>query len=324
MESEAHPVRQLPEKFVQRLARMFDASTVSAISTTFHKRPSSLRVNTLKGSRAVILEKLEGAGVRVRSLEWYRDGFSLEAPTQRELMELAPYKDGEIYLQSLASMVPPIVLDPRPGNSVLDLTAAPGSKTGQMAMMMAGEGRLFANDSNKVRFFKLRHNLQLLGLLDRRDGFLRLSLDDGCAVCGQWSESFDKILLDAPCSAESRFVVEDERSFGYWSERKIEENARKQRRLLLSAWHALKPGGELVYSTCTLAPEENEMMVAQLLRKFPESVEVVDARLPQLPALPPVMEWRGKRLPGSLEKTFRLAPSPEMESFFVAKLRKIG
>ncbi|WKZ56300.1 MAG: RsmB/NOP family class I SAM-dependent RNA methyltransferase [Bdellovibrionota bacterium] len=314
----------LPAQFITRLGRMFDPATVSVIVESCKDRPASLRLNTLKAARPDLLSELAGCGVRLRSLPWYADGFVLEHPSQRELMELPAYAEGRIYLQSLASMIPPVVLDPQPGDSVLDLTAAPGSKTGQMAMMMSCQGRLFVNDSNKVRFFKLRHNLQLLGLLDRNDGFIRLSLDDGCKVCGQWEESFDKILLDAPCSAEARFRINDERSYGYWSEKKIAENEHKQRRLLFSAWHALKPDGVLVYSTCTMAPEENECMIARLMKKYPDSVELLDAHVEGVDRLPAVMQWKGRPLPESVARTLRVRPSDDIESFFVAKLKKHG
>jgi 16S rRNA (cytosine1407-C5)-methyltransferase len=149
----------------------------------------------------------------------------------------------------------------------------------------------------------------------------RLRMEHGSKLCKEFPEYFDKILLDAPCSAEARFIIGQPKTLGYWSERKIKEMAYKQRQLILSAWNALKPGGVMVYSTCTLAPEENEMQVSRLLERN-ENAELVDIDLKELKRLNSLKEWKGKVFVPSIKKALRIMPTKEIEGFFIAKLRK--
>lgn len=283
---------------------MLGLSLFLQIEKTFAERPTSFRVNTLKSNNREMKKELDDAGIKVKSVPWYCDAFILQNKSKRELMELTMYTEGKIYIQSLASMVPPLALDPKPGEKVLDLTAAPGSKTSQIAAFMKNEGELVANDNNKPRFFKLKHNLEMLGAK------ATLRMEDGSRLCGEFPNYFDKILLDAPCSAEARFVEGKPKTYGYWSERKIKEMAYKQRKLLFSSWYALKPGGTLVYSTCTFAPEENEKQIERLLKRFSDA-ETLPINLPGL-----------KTLSTSVSNTIRLMPTNETEGFFVAKLHK--
>lgn len=333
----------LPELFVERMKILFGSSALQ-IEKTFVERPTTFRLNTLKENaktpsstslpldyeskirKESIQTQLSEFGFKIKSVVWKKGAFVLQNKTKRELTDLPLYNEGKIYIQSLASMVPPLILNPQPGEKVLDLTAAPGSKTSQMAAMMERNGELIANDVNKVRFFKLKHNMELLGVADEvPDWKFTLRLEDGSHLCGDSPEYFDKILVDAPCSAEARFVVGNIKSFGYWSEKKIKEMASKQRKLLFSAWYALKPGGTLVYSTCTFAPEENELQVSKLLERFENaSVESVDvsAMLPTLKTFPPLREWKGKKFHEGVKKCVRIFPTSEIEGFFVAKIRK--
>lgn len=314
--------KDLPEAFLSRLADMYGRSLFRELEKTFVERPTTFRVNTLKHlSTEALKQKLEDTGFKIKQVPWYKDSFVLLNKSKRELMEIDVYKDGQMYLQSLASMIPPIVLDPKPGENVLDVTAAPGSKTSQIAAMMERHGTLIANDNNKIRFFKLKHNMELLGALDDSE-FLKLRMEDGAWLCKEYPAYFDKILLDAPCSAEARFVQGKPKTYGYWSDRKIKEMAYKQRKLLLSAWTALKPGGTLVYSTCTFSPEENEMQISRLIDRFPDEVEIVPIVIPTLKTLPPLVSWKGKTFDGEVKRAVRIFPTNQIEGFFVAKIKK--
>lgn len=316
----------LPDKFPERLEAMFAPGVAAEVRASFVERPTTFRINRIKAGNEVI-EELKSLGFTFDQVAWYKDAFILRNKSKRELTETLPYQLGKIYIQSLASMSPPLVLDPKPGEKVLDLTAAPGSKTSQMAAMMAMQGELVANDNNKVRFFKLKHNMELLGVGDGTDKThtehwkFTLRLEHGGDLCREYPEYFDKILLDAPCSAEARFVANNPNTFGYWSERKIKEMAYKQRSLLFAAWNALKPGGTLVYSTCTFAPEENEQQIERLLERYPEA-ELIAISYPLPPALPPIKNWKNKELLLALSATYRIKPTSEIEGFFVALLQK--
>lgn len=345
------PQMGLPEKFYERLERCCGVGVAKEMEKTFIERPTTFRINKIKAlppkADQPTVEKYESIkallsaqGFKIKKVSWYPDAFILENKSKRELTETQEYKDGKIYIQSLASMVPPLVLDPKSGEKVLDLTAAPGSKTSQIAMIMERQGELVANDVNKVRFFKLKHNMELLGVVNernspptpllRREGGIDydlpvwnfvLRMEHGVALCREYPEYFDKILLDAPCSAEARFIVGQPKTLGYWSDKKIKDMAYKQRQLLLGAWGALKPGGMLVYSTCTMAPEENEMQVSRLLERNPDA-ELADIELSELKSLPCVREWKGKKFTDSIKKTLRIMPTKEIEGFFVAKIIK--
>ena len=134
-------------------------------------------------------------------------------------------------------------------------------------------------------------------------------------------ERFDRVLLDAPCSSEARFDLNDPDSMAHWSPGKVREVAHKQKRLLLSAIHALKPGGVLVYSTCSFAPEENECIVHAALHKLGDAVEVTPVEIPVLHQ-PGLTEWDGKMLNPQLAHSVRVLPDSLVDGFYLARLVK--
>ncbi len=341
--------KELPEKFIERASLIFGASRFREIEKTFVGRPTTFRINTLKSTSAEVLPILSQNGFKVQKIGWYPNAFVLLNKSKRELTDLPLYSEGKLYIQSLASMVPPIVLDPKPGERILDLTAAPGSKTSQIAAHMEKKGELVANDKNKVRFFKLKHNMELLGVVQphpnppldptraaptlplegreessfpKDDWKFVLRMEHGAQLSREHENYFDKILLDAPCSAEARFDTTDPKSFGYWSERKIKEMAYTQRILLRAAWHMLKPGGVLVYSTCTFAPEENEVQLQKFIERISDA-ECMPVVLPELHAAPIVSSFKNVVISESIRKNvFRILPNNQIEGFFVAKITK--
>lgn len=310
----------VPEDFLEKLTEMFGNSLVNQLKPTFVERSTTFRINTLKGKKEQILEKLQQDGFKIERVPWYKEAFILKSKTQRELTGLDLYNNGEIYLQSLASMVPPLVLKPEPGEKVLDLTAAPGSKTSQIAALMGKQGELVANDSNEIRFSKLKYNMEILGVAG--NDFLKLSLENGVTLAQKYPEYFDKILLDAPCSAEARFIDGEPGTYGYWKEKKVKEMASLQRQLLSSAWKALKPGGILVYSTCTFSPEENELQVTKFLEKVSE-VEILDIDSLDLKKMPIIQNWREQKINKEvIKKALRIMPTKDIEGFFVVRMKK--
>ncbi len=311
-------IKNLPPVFLERLKRIFPFSKWDELVNTFaQEKPTTFRVNTLKAKSAEIEEKLSGSGFQIHRISWYPDAFLIRKGTLRDLQATDFYKKGEIYVQSLPSMIPPLVLLPASGDYVLDLTAAPGSKTTQMACLMNGEGKILANDNNKPRFFRLKSNVELQGAPN-----IELSLHYGETFGKKFPETFDKILLDAPCSAEGRFEASEPSSFGYWKPSKVYEMAKKQKKLLFSALHALKPGGTLVYSTCTYAPEENEGVLNWALQKFGDAVKVepVSVQLPN--QMSGITSWEKESFNPAVKKAVRILPNQQMEGFFIAKLSR--
>lgn len=320
-------VQKLPQPFLERLRKIIPPAKWDEMANTFVKaKPTTFRINSLKASSQAVRERLENQGFRLEKVSWFPDAFILRSSRLRELQETESYRKGEIYVQSLSSMIPPLVLNPEPGESVLDLTAAPGSKTTQMASLMKGEGKVVANDNNRIRFFKLKANVELQGASN-----VELVSRPGELFGRDFPESFDRVLLDAPCSVEGRFLVHEPASYKYWKPAKIKEMARKQKNLLLSAARALKPGGTLVYSTCTFAPEENEGVLNWLVEKIrwrtSESLlQIEKAPLPFPNQMPGLAQWdEGKgieRYDPSVRNAVRILPTPLMEGFFIARLQK--
>ena len=318
-----HLPKVLPEKFVERLTKIVGSSRLERVLKTFVDKPTTFRVNTIKATKTEIDTVLREKNYKTSHVSWSADAYVLKNQTKRGLTELDVYKEGKIYIQSLASMVPPLVLDPQSGEKVLDLTAAPGSKTSQIAALMKKQGELVANELNKVRFFRLQHNMEHLGVSDTQDGWeFRMRMEDGSVLCKEHEGYFDKILVDAPCSGEARFINGYPKSYGFWSEHKIKQVAYRQHKLLMAAWYALKPGGVLVYSTCTMAPEENEARIHKLIDRFGEQVVVEKIVLSGVVSIPAILEWKGKVYHKDIKKTFRMLPTSEVEGFYVARLRK--
>jgi 16S rRNA (cytosine1407-C5)-methyltransferase len=215
--SKIKQTNSLPAGFLSRLTEIVGGGIFQNIEKSFLERPTTFRLNKLKilpGEN--IKMKLIEQGFKIRQVLWYKDAFILENKSLRELAEASVYKEGKIYVQSLASMAPVLALQPEPGEKVLDLTAAPGSKTSQIAALMERTGELVANDNNQIRWERLQHNMELLGVAgDGQSWKFTLHNEDGWKIAEKYPNYFDKILLDAPCSAEARFVAGDSKTYGY-------------------------------------------------------------------------------------------------------------
>ncbi|MFC4161128.1 RsmB/NOP family class I SAM-dependent RNA methyltransferase [Chitinimonas lacunae] len=308
----------LPPSFLERLPAIVPPERLPVVLASFGiDKPVALRINTLKASADSVCAELAAAGFQLKSLPWSGLAFSVPFEQKRALTETAAFYDGRLYLQNLSSQLAPLLLDPQPGETVLDLAAAPGGKTSQIAAMMANQGRLSAVEPVRDRFFRLKANLDQQGAT-----LAKCYLMDGRAVGSKCPAMFDRILLDAPCSSEARFDTRDPESMSHWSLKKVGECAHKQKRLLQSAWTALKPGGRLLYSTCSFAPEENEGALATLLKHAGDEVEVLDLPWRLDNFLPGLTAWDGKLFPASLSRAARVLPDESMDGFFLCLLKK--
>ncbi|MBM3231669.1 NOL1/NOP2/sun family putative RNA methylase [Candidatus Peregrinibacteria bacterium] len=287
-----------------------------------------IRVNTLKTTVEAVARRALDLGWKLDPVPWCSEGFFID----REDRSVALGKDllhltGAIYMQEAASMLPPALLDPRPGETVLDMAAAPGSKSTQIAAMMQGRGVLVCNDMQERRLWTLMTALNRLGVIN-----VAVTKKIGQWFAKQMTERFDRVLIDAPCTAQGT-VRKDTDALSYTSEHGIGKATKLQRELLEAAIHATKIGGRIVYSTCTLTPEENEGVVADMLKKFEGQVEAVDptAELGE-------RAWGvGKAIEDShrVQRTLHPTPNPllpllrlwpqtyDTEGFFCAVLRKL-
>jgi 16S rRNA (cytosine1407-C5)-methyltransferase len=237
-------------------------------------------------------------------------------------MASGPAAAGHVYLQNASSQLPPHLLGAQPGERVLDLCAAPGSKTGQIAAQMENRGEILAVEKVRDRFYRLKANVAAQGAAN-----VRAWLGSGTVVPHREPEAFDRVLVDAPCSTEGRFRTEDPETTRYWSPRKIQEMRSKQGKLLYAAVQALRPGGTLVYSTCTFAPEENEGVLSKVLKTFGGRLEVVEPAMLDAPDMaaqvqPGLDAWNGRDFHPQAAHARRVLPSASFEAFFVAVLVK--
>ncbi len=313
-------LKKLPSLFLERLKKIVGLQKFDSTANTFAEdKPTTFRVNTLKTTPIQIQQELSSQEFRIDAVPWYPEAFIVRKGRLRELQETKAYQEGRIYVQNLSSMLPPLVLAPEGSENILDLAAAPGSKTTQIAMMMKGQGKIIANDNNKIRFFKLKANLELQGCTN-----VEATLKYGETFGREYPEMFDRVLLDAPCSSEGRFSAHEPSSYSYWKPGKTHEMAQKQKKLMSSALHALRVGGILVYSTCTFAPEENEEVLDWALKRFPNVFQIENIQLSLQNQTPGLMQWEDKKFDPSVYKAKRILPTGEMEGFFVAKLRKLN
>lgn len=309
-----------PADFSRRLLQLIPSKNLTDVIEGLTKpRVTTLRVNTLKNTAEELESALSARGVQLEPVAWIPGAYIVRHPDLRTLTEIPEYQEGRFYVQSLSSMIPALVLDPKPGESVLDISAAPGSKTTQMAALMENTGSIVANDSSRTRVYRLEANLKTQGVTNTS-----IVQMDGRSLWQKYPERFDKTLVDAPCSLDGRFNALEPETFEEWSMKKVRDLAILERWLLRSAISATKKGGTIVYATCTLAPEENEGVIDWILSKDRHAVVVEDITLPDgTPLKPPVLSWAAQSFSQQLSHAARVYPTTATEGFFVVKLKKI-
>ena len=253
----------LPEAFLTRMEAQLGPEYPAFLESLERPRAVALRLNPLKGSAPFLPFVTE-------NVPWEPMGHYYD-PAARP--GLHPYHEaGVYYLQEASAMAPVALLDPQPGEWVCDLCAAPGGKTTQIAGRMAGEGFLLCNEINPKRARILSRNIERMGV-----GNALVTNEHPEKLSQRLAGCFDKVLVDAPCSGEGMFRKE-EAAVTDWSQETVEMCARRQQEILNSGARLVRPGGRLVYSTCTFAPEENEQAVSAFLESHPDfTMENADA-----------------------------------------------
>ena len=275
-----------------------------------------IRVNTLK----ISIEKLKKI-IREKNWKFSQPLFShpeiIELKDVKQLGNTEEFKRGYFYIQDLASIMPVLALSPKPREIILDLCASPGSKTTYLADLMKNSGTIIANEKIPIRLRILAINLQKSGVSNTI-----ITRESGEVLCKKLRHagfSFDKILIDAPCSGEGTFCSDPE-SILRWNIKTISKYASLQKRLLESALQVLKPKGTLIYSTCTHSPEENELVLQHLIDKF--NIKIKPFKLP-LKTRPGITNWKGKKLDSQIKHTHRIYPQDNnTHGFFIARLRR--
>ena len=274
-------------------------------------RNTTIRVNTIKYNIQDLMRYFKEKNIKFERVLWYSDALIIKNATEKELQKLEIYEKGYRYLQSLSSMVPPLVLNPKKGEKVLDLTAAPGSKTTQMAALMENEGYILANELDKIRSERLQYNVKSQGA-----EIVEVINGRGEKIGNSYTEYFDKVLLDTPCSGEGRFWLGKPMTYKDWSLKKVNQLVKIQKKLFESAYKATKRNGIMVYSTCTINKEENEYILDWAINNFDIKLLEINLNIKE------AIKGDNTGLNSSIDKAIKILPSKNMEGFFVAKIKK--
>ena len=292
---------QIPQFLEEMLQEQYNNEITNKIIEGYkEQRNVTLRINTIKTTKEKIKECLNQAKIEFQEVDWNRDALIIKNASEEEIRKLEIYENGEIYLQSLSSMLPPIILEPKEGENILDMAAAPGGKTTQMAAITNNKAFITAVEKNKIRAERLKYNLQKQGV-----GCVNVMLEDARKLSDFFS--FDKILLDAPCSGSGTMSIFDKN----FNEELIKRSSKTQEELLKKALKILKPGGEMVYSTCSILKQENEEILKKVLAKANAKIEPLN------------LTENIVTLPSKIEGTITVCPTENYEGFFVAKIRKL-
>lgn len=297
----------IPEFLIEMLEAQYGKELAQQILEGYSvKRKVTFRVNTLKATNEEIEKELKNAGIETKKVAWNNNAYIVENVSEKELQNLEIYKNGKIYLQSLSSMLPPIILNPQENKDILDMAAAPGGKTTQMAALTSNKAHITACEMNKIRAEKLKYNIQKQGATS-----VYIMETDSRRISDFFS--FDQILLDSPCSGSGTLNVEDSNIEKYFTKKLIDKCIKTQLELLKKAIRVLKPGKDMVYSTCSILSCENEDILNKILKS--NKCEIIP------------IEFSGMKeitlLPSKIEGTICVKPNELYEGFFVAKIRKI-
>lgn len=304
--------RKLPIDFIENIYELYDPLKVDQIlQGMMNPRNTTIRVNTIKYNIQDLMRYFKEKNIKFERVLWYSDALIIKNATEKEIQKLEIYEKGYIYLQSLSSMVPPLVLNPKKGEKVLDLTAAPGSKTTQMAALMENEGYILANELDKIRSERLQYNVKSQGA-----EIVEVINGRGEKIGNFYTEYFDKVLLDTPCSGEGRFWLGKPMTYKDWSLKKVNQLAKIQKKLFESAYKATKRDGIMVYSTCTINKEENEYILDWATNNFDIKLLKINLNIKE------AIKGDNTGLNSSIDKAIKILPSKNMEGFFVAKIKK--
>ncbi len=302
---------EFKEKFIRRYEKLTDFEEFKKYSLSFLRR--SIRVNTLKITVGELKKRMEKEWT-LEPIPWCKEGFWVEHRAgRRDIGNTIDFFLGNYYVQEAASMIPPIALDVKPGMAVLDMCASPGSKTTQIAQYMQNKGILIANDYQAIRTKPLQINLQRCGASNAV-----ITMMEGQRFKDM---QFDRVLVDAPCSGTGT-IRKSVKTLRMWNPAMTRKIAGVQKRLITKGFELLKEKGVMVYSTCSLEPEENEEVVDYLLKNN-DNAKLDEINL-SLKRSEPILEFESKKYNPEVKKCLRLWPQDnDTEGFFVAKVRKI-
>lgn len=298
----------LPKGLIDRLVHHYgEQDALSIVQGFASPRKTTLRANTLKTTRDALAAQLQAAGIACKNAPASAlcDALAIDRAHEPAARALDAYEQGQLYLQSLSAMLPALALDPRPGENILDMAAAPGGKTCQMAALANNQALICACEKNHIRAERLRYNL-------RKQGVQRVNVMECDARKLDEFFRFDKVLLDAPCSGSGTIRLEGDACKTGYSEELVRRSVKTQKALLRRALQAIGPGGTVVYATCSVLPDENEDVLESVLPSAHARLEPLpEGLLEGVPVLP-------CRLPEAAV----VRPTSYFEGFFLALIKK--
>ena len=309
---------EIKQGFEERYSKLTDWDEFKKHSLSFLRR--SIRVNTLKMAVEELKERMQ-KDWSLTQIPWCKQGFWIDhkgkgEDYRRDIGNTIEHQLGYIYIQEAASMIPPLVLDPKPGEIILDMCAAPGSKSTQISQYMQNKGILIANDFLGKRLAPLGINIQRTSALNT---LITLMKGDWFAKSGI---KFDKVLVDAPCSGTGT-IRKSLKTLRIWNPNMVKKIANEQKRLIETGFNILKENGILVYSTCSLEPEEDEAIIDFLIKKY-DNARIEEINLEGLKKGSIITEFEGNRYSEEIKKCLRIWPQDnDTEGFFVAKIKKL-
>ena len=309
---------RLKDEFVKRYKHLLNDRYEEFVKCSLSYLRRSIRINTIKTADAFAKKELQSKGWKLERIPFCREGYWVKHEKNRlDIGNTIEHKLGYYYVQQAASMIPPLVLNPKPGENVLDMCAAPGSKTTQIAQYMENKGIVIANDYKGIRMKPLSLNIQRSGLTN-----VVVTL-----MFGQWFEKtnlkFDRILVDAPCSGTGS-IRKSFKTLRMWNPLMIKRLASTQKKLLKSAYAVLKVNGTLVYSTCSTEPEENEGVITSFLKEN-VTASLEKAQVKNLKTSATIKNFEGETYHKNIENCIRIWPQDnDTEGFFIAKIKKFG
>lgn len=302
------------EKFTEKIAEIYPDKYQEVVELALSKKATVFRVNTLKCQDCDVLSSIKAEGFEYIEGPFKNTYIITKLPESKRLSDTDAFKVGEIYIQSLSSMLAVFVLDPKPGEQILDMCASPGSKTSLIAQLTSNGSHITSVDNNRGRFFALKKNMENLGVKN-----IDFYLENGLLLPAkhfELLEHYDKILLDAPCSNEANI------NFEMWNSKAAKHLSKLQKGLLFAAVKMLKRGGELVYSTCTFSVDENEEVINWLLTKVPNiKVEEIAIEAAGLQKVQGFTSWKGSDFSPQLSKSMRVFPNANFVGFYICKLK---
>ena len=304
-----------PRIYLDMLYEIYTPKEVDSILRSYLTgRRTTFRLNRLKGNSEAALEELRKKNIKLDKCNYCDYVYMLRDGSERIIQQTESYKKGYVYMQNLSSIIPAVVLGVCEDDKVLDVCAAPGGKTLKIAEDMNNKGQIIANEVNPIRYDRLVYNIDKLGA----DNIEAVNLD-GRKLMLIYKDYFDKVLLDAPCSGEGTIRVMNAKKI------KLLKNgpfAKLQKELIVSAFNSLKPGGSMVYSTCTISPEENEEVVNYLLKKY-NNADILPIEIDLPNTRKGLTGYKEKAYDERLKEAIRIIPNEFMEGFFMCLIKKL-